>query len=120
METVLSALKWLLILILLVAWITVGFFNLGTRVDFVLLPNFIEYPNLPLFSVLACVVFAAIGVFLLAGLLDQLSVRLANRALRKELEGLKKEIHGLRNLPFDDGRRPAPARPQQESDPEGV
>lgn len=120
MDTVLSALKWFLILGLMAAWLGVGIFNLGTHVDFTLAPGLWEFNHLPLFSVLAFGVFSCIGVFMLAGLLDQLSLRLANRALRKELEGLKKEIHGLRNLPFDDGRRPAAARPPQENEPEGI
>lgn len=104
MHNLLSTVKWLLIILVVLAWLALCVVNTGTDVrPFRIIPNLLEFPSIPISILLIFPLVFAFVTFAIVGFLDQVDHFLMARELKKRIRDLEDEVSKLRNLPIREG-----------------
>jgi len=106
MKTALNLIKWILILLVVLALLAFALVNASTRVDVRFLPfSSGTTGGWSLGAIIAGVALLSFIAMFVAGLFDQVEDRLEKRALRKKVKILEKEVHSLRKAPIEETAR---------------
>jgi hypothetical protein len=104
MHNLLSTVKWLLIILVILAWLALCLVNGGAEVrPFKVIPNVFEFETLPVSILLIFPLAFAFVTFFIVGFLDQVDHFLQARELNKRIRDLEDEVSKLRNLPIREG-----------------
>ena len=103
MHNVLSTVKWILIILMILAWFILCVANLDIVSDFRLIPNVIEFSHISMAVILIFPLVVAFMTFFFVGFIDQLDHFLQARELKKRIRDLEFEVNQLRNLPIREG-----------------
>lgn len=103
MHNLLSTVKWLLIILVVLAWLALCLANLDVATPLRILPGYFEFQSAPMAVVLIFPLLFAFVTFVIVGFLDQVDHFLQARDLRKRIRDLEDEVSKLRNLPIREG-----------------
>lgn len=107
MVNLLYTIKWILITILLLAWLLISLENAQEPLSVVVFPTILSLPStkfgISVGGLLGLSIVISYIVFGIVGVLDSAALRLDRFKLRKEIDDLKREVHHLRNLPIKEG-----------------
>lgn len=103
MHNLLSTLKWLMIILVILAWLALCLVNRELACPLVLVPGFVEFQHVPMSVTLIFPLVVAFVTFFFVGVLDQVDAYLQNRELKKRIRDLEDEVTKLRNLPIREG-----------------
>jgi hypothetical protein len=103
MHNLLSTVKWLLIILVVLAWLTLCLANLDLASPMRIIPGYLEFAHVPLAVILIFPLLFAFLTFVIVGFLDQVDHYLQARELRKRIRDLEDEVSKLRNLPIREG-----------------
>ncbi len=103
MHNLLSTVKWLIIILVILAWLVLCLVNRGATSTFVLVPGHLEWSQVPVAVMLIFPLVVAFVTFTVVGFLDQVDHFLHARELRKRIRDLEDEVNKLRNLPIREG-----------------
>jgi hypothetical protein len=103
MHNLLSTIKWILIIVVILAWLGLCLVNREVNSPFVLVPGILEFQRVPMMVTLIFPLVVAFLTFFLVGFLDQVDHFLQARELKKRIRDLESEVNQLRNLPIREG-----------------
>jgi hypothetical protein len=103
MHNLLSTVKWLLIILVVVAWLALCLANLDVATPLRVFPGYLEFQRVPMAVTLIFPLLFAFVTFVIVGFLDQVDHFLQARELRKRIRDLEEEVSKLRNLPIREG-----------------
>ncbi len=103
MHNLFSTVKWLLIILVIAAWMVLCLVNLHITSSFILLPGYVEFQSVPISVILIFPLVLAFVIFWIVGMLDQVDNYLQAREYRKRIRELEQEVDQLRNLPIREG-----------------
>jgi len=102
MHNVLSTVKWILIILMILAWLVLCVANRELASDFVLIPGGPPL-TMPMSVILIFPFVVSFLGFWIVGFLDQVDHFLQARELKKRIRDLESEVNQLRNLPIREG-----------------
>ncbi len=103
MHNLLSTVKWLLIILVVLAWLMLCLANIDLASPLKIFPGYLEFAHVPLSVILIFPLLFAFLTFVIVGFLDQVDHYLQARELRKRIRDLEDEVSKLRNLPIREG-----------------
>lgn len=103
MHNLFSTIKWLLIILVIAAWMVLCLVNLNITSSFILFPGYVEFHSVPMSVILIFPLVMAFVTFWIVGILDQVDHYLQAREFRKRIRELEEEVDQLRNLPIREG-----------------
>jgi len=102
MHNLFSTVKWLLIILVIAAWMVLCLVNLNITSPFILFPGYV-FHRVPMSVILIFPLVMAFVTFWIVGILDQVDHYLQAREFRKRIRELEEEVDQLRNLPIREG-----------------
>ena len=102
MHNILSTVKWILIILVILAWLILCVANREIAAKLVVVPG-AEPVTLSLPVILIFPLVVAFVTFWVVGFLDQVDHFLQARELKKRIRDLESEVNQLRNLPIREG-----------------